>query len=263
MKKQRSPLLRKKNVKKEARQRRFKRLGQFLVGLAVAGGLVWGGSRALTRFEFFALQKIVVSGDPKSLTEAEIVHRSGVQLGTNLFKIKVQEVQFRLQQHPYFKAVSVQRQIPHTLVLEIREHLPEFVLNAGRLYYVDHDGEIFKDITDSDESRDLVVLSGFSDEIILTDPQGSREAMRAAAQLKKLFREAPFGEELGLSEIHYEKNIGFTLYPEKKKYSIKVGLKDFPEKIKKFEEIWDKVQKTSSRISSIDLNYPGKVLMTL
>jgi len=66
-----------------------------------------------------------------------------------------------------------------------------------------------------------------------------------------------------LSEIHYEKNIGFTLYPEKKKYSIKVGLKDFSEKIKKFQEIWDKVQKSNARISSIDLNYPGKVLMTL
>lgn len=261
--KKRGPLLRKKNVKKEARQRRFKWLARALFVAALVGGLIWGGGRALTYLDFFDLQKIVVSGGPKSLSEAEIIRRSGVQLGTNLFKIKVQEVQFRLQQHPYFKFVSVQRQIPHTLVLEIREHLPEFVLNAGRLYYVDKEGEIFKDITDSDESRDLVVLSGFSDESILTDPQGSREAMRAAAQLQKAFREASFAADLGLSEIHYEKNIGFTLYPEKKKYSIKVGLKDFPDKIKKFEEIWDKVQKSSARISSIDLNYPGKVLMTL
>ena len=261
--KKRGPLLRKKNIKKEARERRFKWLARALLVLALIAGLDWGGRRALTHLDFFSLQKIVISGSPKSLSEAEIIQRSGVQIGTNLFKIQVQEVQSRLQQHSYFKFVSVQRQIPHTLVLEIREHLPEFVLNAGRLYYVDREGEIFKDITDSEESRDFVVLSGFSDESILTDPRGSREAMRAAADLQKMFRAAPFAEDLGLSEIHYEKNIGFTLYPEKKKYSIKVGLKDFSEKITKFQEIWDKVQKSSARISSIDLNYPGKVLMTL
>jgi len=261
--KKRSALMRKKNVKKEDLQRRWRYLARFLLVVGVLGGLAYGGWRATTTFDFFALQKIIVTGSPKSLGEAEIIQRSGVKIGTNLFKIKVQEVQSRLLQHPYFKFVSVQRQIPHTLVLEIHEHLPEFVLNTGRLYYVDKDGEIFKDITDSDDSRDLVVLSGFSDENILTDPQGSREAMRAAAQLQKIFQEAPFWQELGLSEIHYEKNIGFTLYPEKKKYSIKVGLKDFSEKIKKFQEIWDKVQKSNARISSIDLNYPGKVLMTL
>ncbi len=261
--KKRSPLLRKKNVKKESRQRRLKLLAKVCVGLGLVAGLIYGGGRLLSRLDFFALEKIVITGSPKSLSEAEIIQRSGVQLGTNLFKIKMQEVQFRLQQHPYFKFVSVQRQIPHTLVFEIREHLPEFVLNTGRFYYVDHDGEIFKDITDTEDSRDLPVLSGFTDESILIDPQGSRQAMRAAADLAKAFKEAPFADELGLSEIHYEKNIGFTLYPEKKKYSIKVGLKDFPEKIRKFQEIWDKVQKSSARISSIDLNYPGKVLMTL
>ncbi|MFO1463962.1 MAG: FtsQ-type POTRA domain-containing protein [bacterium] len=261
--KKRSPILRKKNVKKEARQRRLRLLGGILLGCAAIAGLFYGGGKVLTRFDFFALQKIVVTGAPKSLSEAEIIQRSGVQLGTNLFKINMKDVQFRLQQHPYFKFVSVQRQIPHTLVLEIREHLPEFVLNTGRLYYVDREGEIFKDITDSEDSRDLPVLSGFTDESILTDPQGSRQAMRAAAELQSLFKAASFAEQLGLSEIHYEKNIGFTLYPEKKKYSIKMGLKDFPEKIRKFQEIWEKVQNSNARISSIDLNYPGKVLMTL
>jgi len=255
--------LRKKNVKLESRRRRFRKLGKALLYLSLAGALVWGGAQALTRLEFFSLKKIVVLGQPKSLSEVEVIQRSGLQLGTNLFKIRVQEVQARLQQRSNFKYISVQRRLPHTLVIELREHYPEFVLNTGRFYYVDSDGEIFKDITDTDDTRDMAVLSGFTDMLILTEPQKTRELIRAAVELQNLYHNAPFYEELGLSEIHYEKNIGFTLYPEKKKYSIKVGLKDFSEKLQKFQEIWEKVQKSSAKISSIDLNYPGKILMTL
>lgn len=262
--KKRSPLIRKKNVKKEAKRRRFIFLGRAMVVLAIAGGLIWGGRYALTRFDFFALRKIEILGSPQSLSETEIVKRSQVALGTNLFKIPVDVVQGRLLLHPYFKSVSVQRRMPHTLTIDVRERMPAFVLNASEhLYYVDADGEIFKDISDSDDSRDMVILSGFDEDQILIEAQTTRKRIADAALLQKLFRETEFGAAIGLSEIQYEKNIGFTLYPEKKKYSIKMGLKDFPEKLKKFQEIWEKIEKSNSRISSIDLNYPGKVLMTL
>ncbi len=262
--KKRSPLIRKKNVKKEAKRRRFRFLGRAVLTLALAAALVWGGRYGLMRFDFFALRKIEILGSPQSLSQAEIVKRSQVVLGTNLFRIPVAEVQGRLLLHPYFKAVSVQRRMPHTLAIDIRERLPAFVLNASeRLFYVDADGEIFKDISDSDDSRDMVILSGFDEDQILIEAQTTRKRIADAALLQKLFRETEFGAAMGLSEIQYEKNIGFTLYPEKKKYSIKMGLKDFPEKLKKFQEIWEKIEKSNSRISSIDLNYPGKVLMTL
>ncbi|HCU25734.1 MAG TPA: hypothetical protein DF383_12020 [Deltaproteobacteria bacterium] len=261
--KRKAPRLRKKNVKREARQRRWRRTGKFGLLLALLGALGWGGHWALSHLEFFSLQKIEVLGAGPTLGEAEILRRSQVRLGTPLFSIPIQQVQARLKEHPFYKDVSVRRRLPHTLVIEVREHFPEFVLNTGRFYYVDRDGEIFKDVTDTEDSRDLVVLSGFSNEMLVAEPQKAAEAMRSAAELKKLYKDSPFWEALGLSEIHFEKNIGFTLYPEKKKYSIKVGLKDFPEKIKKFQEIWDKLQKSNARLSSIDLNYPGKVLMTL
>ena len=135
--KKRSPLIRKKNVKKEAKRRRFVFLGRAMLCLALAGALVWGGRYALMRFDFFALRKIEILGSPQSLSQSEILKRSQVTLGTNLFRIPVDEVQGRLLLHPYFKLVSVQRRMPHTLVIDIRERLPAFVLNASeRLFYV-------------------------------------------------------------------------------------------------------------------------------
>ncbi|HEX5033162.1 MAG TPA: FtsQ-type POTRA domain-containing protein, partial [bacterium] len=207
--KKRSPLIRRKNVKKEAKRRRFRFLGRAVLGLVLAGALIWGGRMALMRFDFFALRKIEIVGSPQSLSQTEILKRSQVTLGTNLFRIPVAEVQGRLLLHPYFKSVSVQRRLPHSLVIDIRERLPAFVMNASdRLFYVDADGEIFKDISESDDSRDLVVLSGFDEDQILLEASTTRKRIADAALLQKLFRETDFGAAMGLSEIQYEKNIG-------------------------------------------------------
>lgn len=261
--KRKSPLIRRKNIKKETRRRHWRAWVKTFLVLASLGGLAFGAHRALTRLEFFSLKKVLVLGDPQTLPETQVVQNSGAKLGTNLFKVDIQEIQKKLKEHPFFKTVSVQRRLPNALVIEIVEYRPEIILNTGRLFYVDSDGEIFKDITDSQDKRDFAVLSGLSDEMILADAAGSRQILRDALKLQKIYSVSPVFEKLGLSEIAYEKNIGFTLYPETKKYSIKVGLKDFEEKLKKFSEFFSRIESSKGAVSSFDLNYPGKILMTM
>ena len=261
--KRKTPLIRRKNVKKETRRRHLRWVFKLLVVVLLLGAAAFGAQRGMTRLEFFSLKKIQVLGEPQTLSEAEVIHLSGVPLGANLFKVDIQEVQKRLKEHPFFKSVSVQRRLPNALVIEVQEYHPELILNTGRLYYVDSDGEIFKDITDSQDKRDFAVLSGLSDDMILSEAAGSRQVLRQAVELQKIYTASPVFEKLGLSEIAYEKNIGFTLYPETKKYSIKVGLKDFGEKLKKFSEFYSRIENSKAAVSSFDLNYPGKILMAL
>lgn len=256
-------LIRRKNVKKETRRRHLRLLTKTFLFLAILGGAAFGVKTGLTRLEFFSLKKITISGDPRTLGEAEIIQRSGIRLGTNLFKIDLQEVQGRLREHPFFKNVSVQRLLPNGIVIEVREYRPTLVLNTGRFYYVDSEGEIFKDITDSQDKRDFVILSGVTNEMILGQAEKSRAVLRQAVELQKVYSGSPLFDKLGLSEIAFDKNIGFTLYPEKKKYSIKVGLKDFDEKLKKFNEFYSRIENSKTAVSSFDLNYPGKILMTM
>jgi len=261
--KRKSPLIRRKNVKKETRRRHFRSIANLLLCLAILGGLAFAGHRGLTRLEFFSLKKVLVTGESLTLPDAEVIRRAEVELGSNLFRIDLQEVQKKLKAQPFFKTVSVQRRLPNALVIDVQEYRPELILNTGRLLYVDSDGEIFKDITDSQDKRDFAVLSGISDETILADAAGTRKVLQQALKLQKIYAVSPVFEKLGLSEIAYEKNIGFTLYPETKKYSIKVGLKDFEEKLKKFSEFFSKIENSKASVSSFDLNYPGKILMTM
>jgi cell division protein FtsQ len=261
--KKRRALLRKRNVKREDLKRRSRVFFRLFLFLALIGG-IWGGGRyALTHLRFFSIAHLTVQGDPKTLSPEEVIRRSEVAMGDNLFAADIQGIQAKLKIHPYFKTVRVQRRLPNTLVIGVQEYFPEFILSTGRLYYVDRDGEIFKDVTETTDSRDFPVLTGIAEEMILEDAAGIKNVLKDAAELKRIYQQSALFASLGLSEIHYEKNIGFNLYPEKKKYSIKVGLKDFEEKLSKLTDHWEKIDQSKAGISSIDLNYPGKILMTL
>lgn len=261
--KKRAALLRKRNIKREDVKRRAKVWFRLAVFLVLVAGAVGGGRYALGRLRIFAIDRLEVTGEPKTMSVAEVLKRSGVEVGANLFEVDIQEVQSRLKTHPFFKTVTVQRRLPSTLIIGIQEYLPEFILSNERMYYVDPDGEIFKDITDTNDGRDYPVLTGISEEMVKSDPVGIKNALRSAVELKKIYQQSGLFPSLGLSEIHFDKNIGFNLYPEKKKYSIKLGLKDFAEKISKLTDHWEKIDQSKAGISSIDLNYPGKILMTL
>lgn len=243
------------------RRTRFLLRGIFLSILAL--GLIWGSHHLLHHLELFALKNIQVLGNSRTIKSAQIIKRSRVQKGINLFEVDLESVHGRLKGHDFFKKVSVRRRLPNTLVIEIQEYEPHFVLMTPRQYYVDDHGEIFKDITDTDDQRDFPVLSGLSEDTLLMNPQRAKEILIQAIKLELAYQKSEFASRYGLSEIHYEKNIGFTLYPEMKKYSIKFGNKDFVNKTKKLAQVLDQMKDSKVKISSIDLNYRGKVLMTL
>jgi len=261
--KKKKKLFRRRNIKKQERRRRTRNLLRALLVLTLVVGVGLGARALLTRLDLFSLKKIVVLGQPQTLSTSQVIQRSGVQLGTNLFSVDLQQVNRRLKGHEYFKTVSVHRRLPSTLAITIKEYFPEFLLHTGRFYYVDSEGEIFKDITDTPDKRDFVIFTGVTEETLLRAPQKIKKAVRIGIQLKEAYQKTTFFKAFGLSEVHYEENLGFTLYPEKQKYSIKMGNKDFKEKLEKLSQVLEKLENSTVKFSSIDLNYPGKVLMTL
>lgn len=236
---------------------RFSLLAFLLIGVGI--GLRW----SLQNLKFFSIKEISIVGEPSTLSKDEILRRVDVNRGENLFAVDLNAVQKTLQDHEFFKKINVHRSLPQTLVIEIEEYRPELVLYTGRSYYVDAGGEIFKDITETQDSRDYVIFTGITEEMVLSTPHQVKKQLRRAIDLKKSYLKTEFAEKYGLSEVHFEKNIGFTLYPEQQKYSIKFGIKDFGEKTKKLTQVLEKLNQSKVKFSSIDLNYPGKVLMTL
>lgn len=252
-----------RNVRRQTRKRRYRLMKWLGVSALVVVGLWAGIHWGLPKLPFFQLNNIVVLGEPQTMSVAEIERQVQIPLGTSLFSVPLEKVQERLAQHDYFSRVQVRRRLPHTLVVSVQEFQPSFVLYTGRFYYVAETGQVFRDITQTKESRDYPVVTGFTENDLLVHPIQIQRQLQQAAQLKYFYEKTDFAARFGLSEIHYEKNLGFTLYPEQKKYSIKFGTQEFGEKTKKLKEVLMELEENDFKFSSIDLNFPGKVLVSL
>lgn len=254
-----------RNVKRQRRKRRF-RVAKYLGVSAALLLALWAGVRwGLPQLPFFDVKKIVVLGEPKTMEPQQIKQQLKAQVpaGANLFALDLIDLQRHIASHDYFSAVQVRRRLPHTLEVVVSEYQPAFVLYTSRLYYVDALGKVFRDITQTKESRDYPIVTGFSEEDLLTQPTLTQKRLRQAARLRDLYEKTAFAATFGLSEIHFQKNLGYTLYPEQKKYSIKFGSEDFTAKTKKLNQVLSRLEEAKLKFSSIDLSYPGKVLMTL
>ena len=261
--KRKKTIFRKKNIKRQDRKRRYRFLARVSLLLLVLGLLGAGARYALKNLELFSLKQILITGEPQTISKEEILKRVQVPLGTNLYSLDLNQIRDRLKGSEFFKKISVHRRWPHTLVVDIQEFQTEFLLYTSRFYYVDREGILFKDITDTQDSRDWVIFTGITEEELLSRPNQVRKLLQQGFRLKEAYLKTEFAKNFGISEIHFEKNNGFTLYPEKQKYSIKFGYQDFGEKIEKLSQVLEKLHQNKVKFSSIDLNYPGKVLMTL
>jgi len=110
--------------------------------VAVLGvGLLYG-YRFVTSTSYFELKEIDVSGNGK-LTYGEILKNGDVALGLNCLQMNVGEVEDKLSANPWIDSVTVRREFPGTLRINIVEKVPAFWLRQGDgIYFADASGKV-------------------------------------------------------------------------------------------------------------------------
>ncbi|MGI6587549.1 MAG: cell division protein FtsQ/DivIB [Peptococcia bacterium] len=135
---------------------------------------------------FFNLQKIEVRGC-STIEKETVINLSGLTLGTNLFKIDIQEAITKLELHPVIKTVYVSRKLPYTLVLDVNERIPiALVVGSGEYLVIDEEGIYIKQVDDL-LNFNLPVISGITlnEEISLGDNL-TTSGLESALQLLRL-----------------------------------------------------------------------------
>ncbi|QJB55401.1 FtsQ-type POTRA domain-containing protein [Pseudodesulfovibrio sp. zrk46] len=110
--------------------------------VAVLGvGLLYG-YRFITSTSYFALKEIHVEGNQK-LSHGDILQIGDVSLGLNCMEMNVGEVEARLSDNPWIESVTVRRDFPSTLRIDVNEKVPAFWLRQGDgLYFADTHGKV-------------------------------------------------------------------------------------------------------------------------
>ncbi len=133
--------------RREARRRRKRRRQtsrRVVITLLLLAGICIG----ICFTPVFDLKEIQVSGTNQVPAE-QIVADSGVAVGQNIFTFNIHDVAARLEAIPYVDEVTVRRNYPNRLLLEIREAVPvAYVTVGGTLAVVDKDSKVLETCED-------------------------------------------------------------------------------------------------------------------
>ena len=136
-----TPLARRRRaVRPRSRRRRTLRLGAALLLLTAAVWFLWSGP-------VLAVGTVQVDG-AGTLAADEVRKAAGIEVGTPLLRVDVEDAEARVARLPQISAVEVTRGWPRSVVITVVERVPVAVVGeAGRRSLVDADGVLFDTIT--------------------------------------------------------------------------------------------------------------------
>jgi len=96
-------------------------MASILVGIGM--GFRWMGRKLFSENPRFRIQHLEISCDG-NLREEQIREYTGLSEGQNLFSITFDEITERLQKVPVVESVELQREMPSTLYVRVKERVP-------------------------------------------------------------------------------------------------------------------------------------------
>lgn len=118
-------------------------LGVLVLAVSVA---LLAGYRWLTTVNYFALQSTSITGCSR-LSEDRIRELAGLTPGINVLSLSMDKMRADLAREPWVETVSVRRVLPGSIVVEVKEKSPSYLVQyQGTLYYADEVGRIIDKI---------------------------------------------------------------------------------------------------------------------
>lgn len=209
---------------------------------------------------FLRLERIEISGIQK-LTRDEILSAASVKPGDDLLGLRLPRMGEQLAKNPWVASVRVRRNFPNSLFIDVVERQPVGVVSMGYLYYLDSHGDIFKPLQEGD-SLDFPVITGLAEDDLIRDPAGAKATLQGIlALLQQLKIDRPGISLADISELHYDKGFGYTLFTMDKGLPIRLGTEDFNDKLDRLAKVYSQLQPQFPDLEYIDLDYSDRIVV--
>ena len=93
------------------------------------------------------------------MTDEDVVKLAAIPAQTRLFDVDLQAVRGRLLKSPFIDRVTVRRNVPDEVTLEIEERVPVAALSADRMLFIDAEGIVLPSVRIAD-AGDLPLITG-------------------------------------------------------------------------------------------------------
>ena len=222
---------------------------------AIAFGAWWAYGKVTTS-EYLAVKDITVIGAERVAPE-EVVAASGIVQGQNLFSFSKDEVTARLKANPWLESVEIDREVPGSIEITVRERAAIALVKLDVLYVMDSKGVIFKKYS-AEEGLDLPVVTGLSKESLSSATENLEE--RLMELISVLTNRSGFNIT-NVSEINIDADHGLSLFTLDEGVRLEVGMGSFEEKLASFEKILGTRGGVLKGIEAFDLNNYREVIV--
>jgi cell division septal protein FtsQ len=242
----------------DACKRTLRRAIPALAATAIAIGIGLGviaGYRFVTTSQRFAIQTIEIKG-AQQLAADGIRQALPVRLGENIFTTDLGDVTRALRTNPWIRSASARRQLPRTLVVEIREHVAVAVVQLGTdLYLADGDGHVFKraDVP-AGETEHLPIVTGIGRDDMRLAPRETSELITRALDVINRWRANAMRPDI--SEVHVDAHHAVTLRMYDRGVAIQLGaLRELEARLPTFDAAWTELSDSErARVTALHLD---------
>lgn len=129
--------------------------------IAMIGLAWWGKNEVLGRLQEasgFKLAKVTLQGC-RFLRAEDVMKTAGLPMGENMFKLDLVEAAARLEKMDWVEKVYLERRLPQTVLISVKERKPAALLDSGALYGVTEEGRVLS-ASEELSQVDLPLLSG-------------------------------------------------------------------------------------------------------
>lgn len=229
------------------------------VGLVLLSAAFAHSYYALLDAPWFQLEAIDITG-LHHVSEAEVLNALGVPRHANVLSLRMSRLAQRVESMPWIKSAVVRLDLPRRMVVEVVERRPLAIVHCNHFYLLGRDGRLFVRAT-VQQHPGLLLVTGFSRSEF--DREGVLEAEPLAA-LKSLFAalEHPRHGLLvrNISECHWSREAGFTLYTLRGSIPIELGRQHFALKLERLQRIFSLLAQRHclDAVTRIDLDYANR-----
>lgn len=236
-----------------------------------------------TQSDYFQARQCHVEGT-RRLPPKAVLSLAGIYDGINVLSVNLSAARRRLLAQPWIAEAEIRREIPSTLRIRIREHEPTAVVDIGKKFLLNTQGEIFKE-WESADPKGLPTVTGLKPaDLRLADRSGAAAVApfdfeRSSGLPPENFPDRPLdavlqtlalGREDGvvlpnqqIRTIQVDRELGLTVIAFEEGRAIRLGYGDYPAKYRLLAELlaFLKAQSGVAGFDRIDLTDVNRVIV--
>lgn len=219
-------------------------------GLLLAGREVYDYATTSARFE---VQHIIYA-PTEHVDDDSLRELLAIEPGTNILACDLEALSERIAEHPWVSLVTITRNLPDTLEIEVTEHRPMALVLAGRFYLVNDVGRAFK-LVERGERGELPIITGIDRDALAAAADKPVPELVEALEIVRLY-EAKQRPRLG--ELHVADDGAVTLYTAESGTALHLGREQFAVRLERWDALRAALGSRADELAVVHLDHETK-----